>query len=103
MLKTWIRLLVPQKHTKALSLLKLQVTVVRESFCFNCTQTNSPIQNSPLFLYIYIYGLKTVHVFDDRHNFKMIKLEIFFAEIDVFNTVIGFRYSLMVLMVNVMW
>ena len=101
MLKTWIRLLVPQKHTKALSLLKLQVTVVRDFFIY--LYSNKLSHPKLTTLSIYRYGLKTVHVFDDRHNFKMIKLEIFFAENDVFNTVIGFRYSLMVLMVNVMW
>jgi len=44
-----------------------------------------------------------MHVFNDRHNLKIIKLENFFIEIDVFNTVIGFHYSLKVMMVNVMF
>ncbi|KAL9293606.1 hypothetical protein AtEden1_Chr3g0196631 [Arabidopsis thaliana] len=74
------------KHTKTLSLLKVQVNGSKGIDLFQL-YSNTLSHPKLTALSIYIYCLKTVHIFNDRHNLKIIKLENFFAEIDVFNTV----------------
>ncbi|CAL9239733.1 unnamed protein product [Arabidopsis halleri] len=103
-LETWIRLLTLQKHTKALSLFNLHLhgNGKRSNVLQLSPNTFSHPSLSTLFLHG--YDLETPHAFNECNNLKILKLErIFFAEVDVFNTVIASCPSLKVLVLDAMW